>query len=154
MDNIKGLQQPSKYITQSDTPPGKTLLRKCLSGKRLTHVSLTLGDSRGQFQPVHFCLDIAVCAEGGIMGALSHVSTHEHIHHVSIHVASSRLGHVSPLSPLLGWPSRHLGTSCSDHLCHWAACTLLIASSLLWYTRPWLIDTRLTDGTFPSSCLL
>ena len=79
------------------------------------------------------------------MGARSHVSTHEYCH-ASIHVTSSQLGHVSPLSPLLGQPSRHPETSCSDHLHRWAAHISLMAPNLLWFVRPWLADTKLTDG--------
>ena len=56
---------------------------------------------------------------------------------------------MSLLSSLLERPSRHPRTSCSDHLRHWVTCTLLIASSLLWYTRLWLTDTRLIDETLP-----
>ena len=41
------------------------------------------------------------------------------------------------------------GTSCLDHLRHWAVHTLLIASSLFWYMRPCLTYTRLIDRTLP-----
>ena len=79
------------------------------------------------------------------MGTLSHMSTHVYFHS-SVHVASSQRGHVSLFSPLLGQPSRHSKTSCPDHWCHWAVRVSLIASNLLWYARPWLTDTILTDG--------
>ena len=69
--------------------------------------------------------------------------------HMSIHVALLQLGHVLHLSSLPEWPSKHSGTSCPNHLRHWTACTLLIASSLLWYMRLWLSNIRLIDGTLP-----
>ncbi|KAL6326972.1 hypothetical protein AAG906_012656 [Vitis piasezkii] len=123
-DNHIGDQNPSDPKRQSsenkprnDMPPDKTPRWKCLSCKQLTRVSLTLGDSKGQFQPVHLCLNTSARAEKGIVRALSHVSTREYFH-ASDHVASSQLGRMSLLSPLLEQPSRHPETSCLDHLRH------------------------------------
>lgn len=59
------------------------------------------------------------------------------------------LGHVSPLLPLLRQPSRHLETSRLNHLCSWATHISPVASNLLLYARPWLVDTRLTNGILP-----
>ena len=50
-------------------------------------------------------------------------------------------------SSLREQPPRHPETFCLDHLRCWAAYTPLIASNPLWYTRPWLVDTRLIDET-------
>ena len=142
-----------KDIRHKTHPETTRCLTKCLSG-RVPHTSnwhvshSHWGDSRGQFQPVYPCLDTSARAEWGIMGARSHVSIHKYCH-ASIHVASSQLGHVSPLSPLLGQPSRNPETSCPDHLRHWVARISLMASNLLWYERPWLVDTRLIDGILP-----
>ena len=52
-------------------------------------------------------------------------------------------------SSLLEQPPRHSETSCLDHLCCWTTHISSIASNLLWYTKPWLVDTRLTDETLP-----
>ena len=81
------------------------------------------------------------------VGVLSHVSTYE-CFHVPVHVAPSRLDHVSLLSSLFGPPSRHPRASYPDHLCCRAARSSLITSSLLWCMRPCLTDIKLTDETF------
>ena len=128
--------------------PSKTPLRKCPVDKRLTRVLLTLGDSRAHFQSVHSCPNTSARVEGGIVRALSHLSTHEYFH-VFVNVASFWLGHVSHLSSLFGRPSRYPRTSCPNYLRCRAALTSLIASNLFWYARPCPTDIRLTDGTLP-----
>ncbi|RVW93626.1 hypothetical protein CK203_028805 [Vitis vinifera] len=81
-------RQSSENTPRSDIPPDKTPRWKCLSCKQLTRVSLTLGDSKGQFQPIHLYLNTSARAEKGIVRALSHVSTLEYFHAFD-HVASS-----------------------------------------------------------------
>ena len=123
-------RQSSGDIARSDTSPDKAPWWKQPSCKHLTCVSPTLGDSKGQFQLVHPCPDISTRAEWGIVGALSHVSTHKYFH-ASIHVASPQLGHLSILhhySDNLRGIQRHpFRTICSTEAAHIS----LIASNLL-----------------------
>ena len=125
-------RQSSKNTTWCGMPPNKTFLWKCPFCKQLTRISLTLRNSKWQFQLVWTQVHVL---KWGIVGALSHVSTQEYFH-ASIHVASSQLGHVSLLSPFLGQPSSYPETSCLDHWSHWVAHVSLIATNLLWYARP------------------
>lgn len=97
--------------------------------------------------------DTTASAEGGIVGALFHVSTHEYCH-TSIYMASSQLDHVSLLSSLLEQPSRHLETSCLDHLRHRADHISLAVPNSLWYVRRWLSDTGMTNETFSISMFI
>ena len=78
------------------------------------------------------------------MGALSHVSIHKYFH-----VASPQLGYVSILhhypDNLQGIRRHPVGTIYVVEVSHIS----LIASNILWYTRPWLANTILTDETLP-----
>ena len=82
------------------------------------------------------------------VGALSHMSTHKYFH-AYVHVESPQLGHVSVLHHypvnLQGIRRHPIQTICVVEAAHIS----LTASNLLWYTKSWLADTRLTDETLP-----